>query len=444
MATARQGARVDTSSARSPSKKREIYFYFGSLTLLVYFVSPHAYLLDVATSYMLKDQLHATASQISLFRVLTAFPIYISFAFGLTRDTWNPFGMRDRGYFLIFAPATAIIFVVLAYLRLSYASLFTGMVLAMVTSRFLAAAYQGLMALTAQENLMSGRMSALWQTLVMVALSLSGLAGGYAAGHLTYSQTFLLVAALTLMIGVLALWKPRPVYANAYQRPLARGTNLIGDIKRLVRHRAVYAPILIMLLYQFSPGQNTPMQFYLTNTLHAPAAVYGEFNGIISVSFIPAFFLYTYLCRKFSLRTLLWVGAIITVPQMIPLALVRSGNEALMLAVPIGLLGGIAVGAFCDLTMRSCPAGLQGSLMMLVDGIGLLSLRASDYAGSAIYDANPKQGFLYCVIATTAVYTLILPILFLIPKYVIATAEGEPHPEFDAATEAELAAASQA
>ena len=166
------------------------------------------------------------------------------------------------------------------------------------------------------------------------------------------------------------------------------------------------------------------MQFYLANTLHASPAVYGEFNGIIAVSFIPAFFLYTYLCRKFSLRTLLWVGAIVTVPQMIPLAFVQSGNDALMLAVPIGLLGGIAVGAFCDLTIRSCPPGLQGSLMMMVDGIGLLSLRASDYVGSAIYDANPGRGFLYCVIATTAVYTLIPPILLLIAASVISTAEG--------------------
>lgn len=432
---------MNTSPARPASERREIFFYFGSLTLLVYIVSPHAYLLDVATAYMLKDQLHATASQISLFRVLTAFPIYISFVFGLTRDLWNPFGLRDRGYFLIFAPATAIIFVVLANLRLSYASLFAGMALAMVTSRFLAAAFQGLMALTAQENLMSGRMSALWQTLVMVALFISGVAGGYVAGHLTYSQTFLLIAGMTLLIAAMGLWKPRSVFGNVYERPLARSTNFIGDLKRLVRHRAIYAPVLILLLFQFSPGQNTPMQFYLTNTLHASPAIYGEFNGIISVSFIPAFFLYTYLCRKFSLRTLLWVGAIVTVPQMVPLALVHSGNEALMFAVPIGLLGGIAVGAFCDLTMRSCPPGLQGTLMMMVDGIGLLSLRASDYVGSAIYDANPKQGFLYCVIATTIVYTLILPILFLIPSYVISTAEGVPNPEFDAATKAELAAA---
>ena len=160
----------------------------------------------------------------------------------------------------------------------------------MVTSRFLAAAYQGLMALTAQENLMSGRMSALWQTLVMVAMSLSGV------GRRLCGGAFDLFADVPAGGGVDAHDRPAGrVEAAAGLRERISTTagarhNLIGDIKRLVRHRAVYAPVLIMLLFQFSPGQNTPMQFYLANTLHAPAAVYGEFNGIISVSFIPAFF----------------------------------------------------------------------------------------------------------------------------------------------------------
>ena len=103
---------------------------------------------------------------------------------------------------------------------------------------------------------------------------------------------------------------------------------------------------------------------------------------------------------------------------------VHSGDQALIFAVPMGLMGGIATCAFVDLTMRSCPDGLQGTLMMLVEGIGLLSLRASDTFGSAVYDANPHYGFLYCVIATTVVYSLILPTLLTIPKGIIATSEG--------------------
>ena len=85
---------MDTSQA-SPNT-RPIFLYFGSLTLLVYLVAPE-YLLDIPTSYMLKNHLHATAPQVSMFRLLTGIPVYVAFLFGMARDLWSPFGLRDRG-----------------------------------------------------------------------------------------------------------------------------------------------------------------------------------------------------------------------------------------------------------------------------------------------------------------------------------------------------------
>ena len=63
--------------------------------------------------------------------------------------------------------------------------------------------------------------------------------------------------------------------------------------------------------------------------------------------------------------------------------------------------------------------------MMLVLGVFTLSARGGDVVGSAIYNSSPKHGFLYCVIATTVVYALILPVILLVPKALIATADGE-------------------
>ena len=97
-------------AARDEASTTKVFAYFTPLTFLVYLVMPHGYLLDFATSYMLKDQLHATVTQVSTFRLLTAIPVYLSVIFGLTRDLWSPLGMRDRGYFLVFAPLTAAVF----------------------------------------------------------------------------------------------------------------------------------------------------------------------------------------------------------------------------------------------------------------------------------------------------------------------------------------------
>jgi hypothetical protein len=78
--------------------------------------------------------------------------------------------------------------------------------------------------------------------------------------------------------------------------------------------------------------------------------------------------------------------------------------------------------------------------MMMVDGVYLLSNRAGDILGVELYNLSPTYGFLYCVLATTAVYALILPLLLLIPKYLIATTDGEANAEFDAEVAAEIAA----
>jgi hypothetical protein len=196
-------------------------------------------------------------------------------------------------------------------------------------------------------------------------------------------------------------------------------------VKRLLKHRAIYPAVLICFLWNFAPGAATPLQFYLTNKLHASDAVYSYYNGIFAVSFIPTFMLYGILCKKVPLNKLLWWGTIIAVPQMIPLAFIHSGNLALLLAVPIGLMGGVATAAYFDLAIRSCPPGLQGTLMMLVEGVFALSARGGDLLGSSIYNSSPSNGFLYCVIATTMVYALILPLILLVPKDLIATADGE-------------------
>ena len=172
------------------------------------------------------------------------------------------------------------------------------------------------------------------------------------AEHLPPRGTFILMAALCLAIALFAVWKPAAVFKGAYDSPRAKGADLLGDLKRLVRHRAVYPAVLLMFMFQFSPGSNTPLQFYLTNTLHAPDAFYGYYNGIFLAAFIPVFFLYGWLCKRVSLHKLLWWGTAITVPQMVPLAFIHSGVAALWLAVPIGMMGGVAAAALYDLAMR--------------------------------------------------------------------------------------------
>jgi hypothetical protein len=120
---------------------------------------------------------------------------------------------------------------------------------------------------------------------------------------------------------------------------------------------------------------------------------------------------------------LLWAGAALGATQMLPLLFVHSASGALIAAIPIGLTGGIATAAYMDLLIRSCPEGLEGTMMMMAWSMYALAVNVGNFWGTELYDHH--GGFVACVVATTIVYALILPVLVFVRKDLIATADGE-------------------
>jgi hypothetical protein len=133
--------------------------------------------------------------------------------------------------------------------------------------------------------------------------------------------------------------------------------------------------------------------------------------------------LFGVLCRRLPLRILLLWGTVAAVPQYIPLLFMQSVAQALIVAVAAGLMGGLATAAYMDLIIRSCPPGLQGTTLMLSSSLFFIVSRFGDVLGTRLYDSY--GGFAACVVAITAVYALILPTLLLVPKRLIASADGQ-------------------
>jgi predicted MFS family arabinose efflux permease len=400
------------------------------LIVLLSFGSPSGGLIEIPISFFLKNKLHLEAHEVATFRLVAAGPIYLSFLFGFIRDTWNPFGMRDRGYMLLFGMLTAAIYVVFAFIPFSYTSLLAAVVLVTTSYLFVASAQHGLTSIIGQQNVMSGQISAVWNVAASVPVIGALLLGGILSSWLELRSgdeaariLFLIGGAFMAAVAMYAIWRPQYVFDNIRpERP--EGANVLGDLRRLLRHWPVYPALLIWLLWNFAPGSATPLQYHLQNSLHATDAQWGQWNAIFAASFIPTFLLFGYLSRKLPLRTLLLWGTVVAVPQLVPLLFLNSVPAALVAAVPSGLMGGIATAAYLDLIIRSCPPGLQGTIMMMSATLLSISIRFGDVLGTHLYDRY--GGFTVCVIATTAVYALILPVLLLVPRSLIATADGQP------------------
>jgi MFS family permease len=406
-----------------------IFLYLGILIVLLALGGPSGGLIDIPISFFLKNRLHLTAHEVANFRLAAAIPLYLSFVFGFIRDMWNPLGMRDRGFMLVFGGISALLYVFFAFTPMGYATLLAAVVLLTTSFLFVASAQNGLTSAIGQQHAMTGQISAVWNVFLSIPTVVALLIGGSLSDLLEDKNSdqavrilFLVGAAIMTAVALYALWKPREVFDNVRVENVTDG-HPMADVKRLVRHRPIYPALLIWLLWNFAPGSATPLQYHLQNSLHATDAQWGQWNAIFAASFIPTFIAYGFLCRRFPLKTLLLWGTVAAVPQMIPLLFIHTMTGALIAAVPIGLMGGVATGAYMDLIIRSCPRGLQGTTLMMSSSLYFVVSRFGDVLGTSLYDHF--GGFAVCVIAITIVYALIVPTLLLVPGRLIATADGQ-------------------
>ena len=404
--------------------------YIGALVILLGFGAPFGGLIDVPVSFMLKNKMHLSASDVARFRLVAGIPLYLSFLFGFARDIWNPFGMKDRGFLVLFGTICAGIYLFYAFAPLQYFTLLAASVLLTTAFLFVSSAQVGLTATIGQKRLMWGQISVAWKMFGSIPLLAAYLMGGALSGLLELRSAdeavrilFLIGASIMFAIAVYGAWKPAGVYANGNGADDRTATDpMVTTLKRLVTHWPIYPALLIYLLWNFAPGYQTPLQFFLQNTLHASDAQWGEWNAIFTVSYFPTFITFGVLCRKYPLRRLLFWGTVIAVPQMVPLVFIHSVPGALIAAIPIGLTGGIASAAYIDLLIRSCPEGLQGTILMMAGSMLYMVSRFGDLLGTVLYERY--QNFDICVVAITVVYALILPALRLVPANLTATPDG--------------------
>ena len=413
----------------SRSAREEISLYLGILVFLLAFGDPAGGLINIPISFFLKNKLHLTAQELANFRLVAAIPVYLSFVFGFIRDIWNPFGMRDRGFILLFGASTAGLYVFFAFTPISFTTLLIANLLLTTSFLFVASAQNGLTSTIGQQHAMSGQLSAVWNVFSSVPNAAALLLGGSLSAMLESENSeraarilFLGGAAIMASVAAYAALRPKCVFDNLHKER-AGAVEPAKDIRRLIRHWPIYPALLIWTLWSFAPGSETPLQYYLQNTLRGDDAQWGQWNAIIEASYIPTFIVFRLLCRRLPLKKLLFWGTVVAVPQMVPILLVHSAATALIAAVAMGLMGGIATAAYLDLIIRSCPAGLQGTILMTSTALSVIVSRFGDVLGTTLY--QNYGGFTVCVIAVTAVYALILPVLLLIPKDLIATADGQ-------------------
>src|SRR6476620_1919140 len=201
--------------------RQRIFLYLGVLIVLLAFGAPSGGLIDIPITFFLKNKLHLKAHELAQFRLVSAIPLYLSFVFGFIRDTWNPFGMRDRGYMLLFGAITSALYVLFGFTPVTYATLLVAVVLSTISFLFVTSAQNGLTSTIGQQHVMSGQVSAVWSIFASVPTVGALLIGGTLSGVLEERNVaeatrilFLIGATIMALLAIYAVWRPASVYDN--------------------------------------------------------------------------------------------------------------------------------------------------------------------------------------------------------------------------------------
>jgi hypothetical protein len=417
MTDKRAAAHVTSEKVLPPKSRRQVFAYMGMLMMLMALCDPNSGLLDIPVSFLLKNTFHLNALEVSQFRFVISTPLFLSFLFGLARDSWSPFGLGDRGHLLIFGFLSVITYAAFAFITASPFSLFIGLLLLTVWSLFIASAQNGLAATIGQQHAMTCQISTVWNLFTAIPAILAFLIGGELSDLLrdldAQSATrslFLMGAATSLALVAFAGIRPAAVYDNVTWEH-GKGVHPFVDLRRLVAHRLARRALLIWTLWNLAPGSATPFQFYLQDVLGATTGQWGQWNALFTTSFIPTFLLFGLLSSHVALEDLLRWGTLVAIPQFVPLLVVGSLGTAILVAIPIGLMGGLATASYVALTMRAAPPGLQGTMMMSASAVYFAATRIGDILGSALF--NWFGDFKVCVVLCTAIYA---SIFFLLPR----------------------------
>ena len=360
----------------------------------------------------------------SIFFSIIDIPAMLGFLFGFLRDRWRPFHQGDRGYFRFLPLILAGLNFILASGPFTYSRLFVILLLLSITGTLLGAAMSGLLTAIAKYNGTAGRFAILMLGVPRLVGILSSVIGGKLGDPAHQHLAFMVSGLLCLPMLVLGFWKPTSAFAHEMDDVLVRSVpeNTTQALKRLARHRAIYLPAIILLLWSFAPGWGTPLSVYLIKQVGLTEAVYGNVMAMMGAGTLVTTFAYAALCVRLRLRPLLTIGTILGALGCPLFLLIHSTTGAYVIAFFAGASLSIAICSFRDLLIRCCPTALEGAAFLFVGAVSTIAGDTSDIFGSWLFE---KGGFGLALAVTTLTTGSILGVLPFIPRAITDHKEGE-------------------
>ena len=370
---------------------------------------------------LLKNELHADRTANAAFFFWAGLAWYLKPLAGILTDAYPLFGSRRKSYIVLSASLAALSWLVLIVTPHQYGNLLFVVIVINVFMMTTSTAVGGYMVETAQATAGSGRLTAIRQFVQQACFVVNGPVAGYLA-----SIAFGWTAAACG--GIMFLLVPVTILFLQEQRRRLDSREVLDNAKKqlykIETARTMWAAAGLMALFYIAPGFATALFYKQQNDLHFTTQTQGFLQLIAGVSGISAAIGYGVLCRRLNLRTLLvWCMLVATIANLGYLFYSSLGR-----AQAIDGLNGfgytLAELALMDLAVRSTPAGSEGLGFSIMISVRNLALFGTDWFGANLLDQY-HLSFAFVVIANSVTTLIAVPLVFLLPRIIVARKDAE-------------------
>jgi len=370
--------------------------------------------------FLLKDQLHEGPLRVALFMQLANMPWNLKIFSGIISDALPIFGSRRRLYLAISSLAAAVLWLAVAVVPPAFVPLCVMATIMNVALVFVSTVTGGVLVEGGQEFKATGRLSALR----VLMMNISGLGVPIGAFLATQALGFTALAAAVPLAGLsfiaFFLYKePRTAKRNPQ---IWKG--LLHQLKVAVSSKMLWATSGLLFLVQFAPGFSTPLMFYQTDVLQFSENQIGMLTLIDAFAGAAGAFFYAYFCRRFNLRTLIYMSIFFSALVTLLYLFYNDFRSAIVIEIVFMFCYYLAQLPLFDLAARSTPKGSEALGYSIIMSVWNWGLFFSDLLGSGLYEKYNMsfKSLVWVNAATTALVMVVVPFL---PKLLLDSREGQ-------------------
>jgi folate/biopterin transporter len=437
--------------------------YFKTINLnylvitLVAFSQGITGLSDLAVSYLYKDDLRLTPSEVSRINSLLTIPWIVKPIYGLISDSFPIFGFRRKPYLFIFGLCVSFCWVMMSVYVDNLSKAFTTILMAQIATAFCNVIGEALVVETSQQQKeldpSAGAKNVSWYFLVKsIGSLLTAFSSGALLEYMDKRNVFLITASFPLIIVVSSLvlqedrLKAEEVslpngasYDTIAQSNLPNVQSNKKDLKEqldlfisFVKQEQIYKPVIFILLYLSTPSYGDPMFYFYTNELKFTPLVMGRLRLIYGIASVLGIILYNKYLKNINFKKLMVASTIVSVSFNL-LAMVLVSRLNLTLGIPdiwfcmgadalTTALAEINSMPLLVLACEICPKNIEGTLYAFLMSVMNFGSLVSNQTGSILTSAlgitnNNFTNLTWMILIANVIYLLPLPSLLIIKDH---------------------------